>query len=84
MFPTKKSHDQFILDVKAKYNDEYTVLGLYINNKHKILIRHNVCGNEYDVRPDKFLQGRRCFKCYGTPRKTTEQYKELILNICKT
>ena len=82
MFPVRKSHSQFILDVKSKYNDEYSVLGSYINNKHKILIKHNVCGNEYEVRPDKFLQGRKCFKCHGTPKKTTIEYKQDVFNRC--
>ena len=82
MFPSRKTHEQFILDVKSKYGDEYTVLGSYSNNKTKILVRHNTCGNEYDVRPDKFLQGRRCFKCYGTPKKTTEQYKQEVFDKC--
>lgn len=82
MFPSKKSHKQFILDVKAKYDDEYTILGLYVNNKHKILVRHNICGNEYKVRPDKLLQGRRCFKCYGTPKKTTNEYIQEVKTVC--
>lgn len=82
MSRNKKSHDQFVLEVYDMYNSEYTVLGLYTGNKNKITVRHNICNTEYDVRPDKFLQGRRCFKCYGTPKKTTDEYKKEVFNLC--
>lgn len=49
--------------IREQVGDEYTLLepGKYGHRKHKI--RHNACGNEYEVSLDKFLSGRRCPKC---------------------
>ena len=50
--------------------DEYTVLGDYVNNKVKILMRHNVCGNEYTTRPNDFQQGHRCPICLKNSKES--------------
>lgn len=57
------TQEQFEKQVKELGNDEYEVLGNYINNKTKVLIRHKVCGEEYLVLPRNFVQGKRCAKC---------------------
>lgn len=43
--------------------EEYSFLEDYKPNKQKIRVRHNICGKEYDVIPNNFLQGRRCPYC---------------------
>lgn len=48
-----------------KYNNEYTILGDYINNETHILIRHNKCGEEYKQSPNNHLRDRPCFRCRG-------------------
>ena len=58
---------------------EYEVLGEYKGSKTKILMRHNNCGNEYLVRPEKFKAGRRCPYCKGirereAQAKTNEEF----------
>ena len=53
--------------------DEYEVLGEYVNNKTKILMKHMACGTEYMVQPNKFLIGRRCPKCQHPSRKKTDE-----------
>jgi DNA-directed RNA polymerase subunit RPC12/RpoP len=78
---TLKNYKQ---DVYNLVKDEYTVLSsFYKTNKVKILHRHNTCGHEYKVRPDSFIRGRRCPKCYGTKLKSTKEYKSEIYNLVK-
>jgi len=59
----KKTTEEFKQEVFSLVQDEYEVLGDYINNRTKILIKHNKCGNNYYVRPNDFLQGYRCPYC---------------------
>lgn len=60
----KRDTDYFITKVNNLVGDEYTVLGTYINNSTKIKIKHNKCGNIYEVQPKEFINhGRRCPYC---------------------
>jgi len=60
----KKTTEQFKQEIFDLVGDEYTVLGEYVGNHIPILIKHNVCGNEYYVAPTNFLyQNKRCPKC---------------------
>ena len=78
----KKTTEQFKEEVKKITGNEYTVLGEYINNKTKILMKHDICGHEYYVTPNRLLSAKnRCPDCYGTPKKTTEQFKEEVKKI---
>lgn len=49
--------------VEKLTKSEYSLLGKYINNKTKVLVRHNICEKEYLVRPNDFQQGYRCPFC---------------------
>lgn len=55
-----KTNQEFINEMKEKYGNEYTVLGEYQNNKTSILIRHNLCGTEWYVKPANILYGYGC------------------------
>lgn len=60
----RKTQSKFEDEVSNLTGDEYSVLGSYINAQTKILMIHNLCGNEYYVTPNKFIDaGRRCPKC---------------------
>ena len=52
---TKLTQEEFEKRVYQLYQDEYTVLGKYINSATKIKIKHNKCGHEWDVRPRDFI-----------------------------
>lgn len=73
---SKRTHEQFVSEVRALVGDEYTVLGQYVNTDTKIRMRHNSpkCDHhEYEVRPFKFLaHGQRCGhpQCRGERTKT--------------
>lgn len=65
-----KHHEEFVKEVYEAVGDEYSVLGQYQSAREEIRMRHNKCGWEYDVTPNKFNQGRRCPSCsssYVTP-----------------
>jgi len=54
--------NQKIFDLVA---DEYTILSEYKNAKTKMLFRHNTCGHQFWMVPQKFiLDGQRCPDCY--------------------
>lgn len=79
----KITTEEFKKRVYDKVSNEYEVLGEYVNNKTKILMRHNseTCGNhEYLVKPKSFLDGNRCPACNdkrkGRKSKTTKQFKK--------
>jgi hypothetical protein len=59
----KSNHDEFVNKVYSKYQDEYSVLGEYVRALDKILIRHNICGYEWDVTPNNLLRGYGCPEC---------------------
>jgi Zn ribbon nucleic-acid-binding protein len=72
---SKKSQPKYEADVKALVGDEYLVIGNYINNKEKILMKHNFCGKTFETLPTNFLfLGNRCPDCFGNNKKTTEQF----------
>jgi Zn ribbon nucleic-acid-binding protein len=60
---TLKTTEEFAKEVKEKTNGEYELVSDYINNKTKLNIKHNKCGNIYFVRPDDFVHGHRCPHC---------------------
>lgn len=80
----RRTTEQFKNEVHELVGDEYIVLGTYKSVHTKILIKHELCNTTYEVEPNSFLHGRRCPKCFGTPKKNTEQFKnemyELVNN----
>ncbi|MBQ8997071.1 MAG: DUF2726 domain-containing protein [Clostridium sp.] len=85
----KKSNTvEFKEKVYSMYENEYDIIGEYINNSTKIKMKHNKCGNEYKVTPQDFLSGRRCPECAKKirakkQRKTTEEFKQEVYNLVK-
>ena len=61
--------DIFSRRVAELVGDEYTVLGEYIKNDVQILMRHNECGHEWNIRPEFFTGAKqsRCPKCNRGP-----------------
>lgn len=75
----RKTTKQFKEEVYNLVGNEYSVLGEYISRSDDILIKHNVCGREYNVEPGNFLYKSRCIECYyDSIRLTTD---EVISNI---
>ncbi len=57
--------EDFVRAVNELVGDDYTVLGQYSGSKTPVLMRHEVCGNEWRVAPSLFekVDGTRCPKC---------------------
>jgi hypothetical protein len=68
--------------------DEYTVVGEYINSSTPFMIRHNKCGREYPVRLNNFENGKRCASCSGVLKHTIEEafeaFQKLDLTLVAT
>ena len=77
----KKTTEQFKQDIYDLVEDEYVLLGEYIDYNTKMSIRHNVCGFTYEVSPSKFINGRRCPKCAGKLRKSTKYFKDEVFQL---
>jgi Zn ribbon nucleic-acid-binding protein/uncharacterized protein with PIN domain len=75
----RKPHEKFVKEVKELVGDEYTVLGKYVRNSTKILIRHNDCDYEWEVSPTHFLAGSRCPYCAN--RKTIDEFKNEVYSL---
>ena len=77
----KKTHEEFVAEVKALVGDEYLVIGTYKNTMSKIEMIHQTCGEIYQVTPDQFLRGSRCAKCARCKKKTTQDFKQEVFDL---
>lgn len=60
----RKDTEWFKSKVKSLVQDEYEVLGEYTGSEDNILMKHNICGYEWDTTiPTSFLRGTRCPYC---------------------
>jgi len=59
------THEQFQQRVEELVGVEYSVLGTYRGTAEKLLMRHNSCGTEWEIRPANFVRpyGDRCPSC---------------------
>ncbi|QSF43347.1 hypothetical protein [Paenibacillus tianjinensis] len=56
--------EKFCEIVKEMRNNEYEVIGEYINSSTKVLIKHKPCGYVYKITPSHFVHsGSECIKC---------------------
>ena len=59
-----KTHEDFVKQVAEETNNEYTVVDNYKGTKHRIAIRHNLCGHVSKYPVTHFLNGdTRCYFC---------------------
>ncbi|MCM3252431.1 hypothetical protein [Priestia aryabhattai] len=77
----RKTQEEFEEDIFKLVGNEYRVIGEYKNTHTKFRMKHNECSFEYEVTPRNFLKGHRCPKCFGTPKKTIDQFKKEIYNL---
>lgn len=68
-----KTTDDFKKEVKDLVGNEYTVLGKYVSSHQKISVKHNKCGNIFDVQPSQFISGSRCLKCARINHRLTPE-----------
>lgn len=77
-----KTNEDFVREIESLVGNEYTFLEEYKCHKTKISIKHNKCGHEYKVAPQRFFNGNRCKKCSDMRQtKTHEDFMEEVRNI---
>lgn len=60
----RKTHDGFVEEVFNLVENEYSVVGRYVNSLTKVALKHNECGYKWDTRPSHFTHNnRRCPQC---------------------
>ena len=74
----RKTNEEFKHEVYDLVGNEYTFLEPYVSYMTKIKVRHNKCGNIYEVRPTYFLGGSRCPHCFGTVKKTDDEFRKEV------
>lgn len=77
----KKTTEEFIEEVYQATGKEYEVIGEYEGNKIKIEMKHISCNFSYSVRPASFISGARCPNCFGTRKKTPEEFKQEVYSL---
>lgn len=76
---TKKTHSEYVAEIAVK-NPTVEIIGHYINAKTLILHKCKICGHEWNASPNSILSGHGCGECFGTKKKTSEEYiNELAL-----
>ncbi|ARM66245.1 hypothetical protein AM2_117 [Lactococcus phage AM2] len=60
---------------------EYVRIGKYINSGTKILVKHSLCENTYEVRWNSFQQGARCPKCFGLKKLSNEEIDKVMFEL---
>jgi hypothetical protein len=76
----RRTNEMFIDEVVQKYGDEYTVMSEFASARQKVKMRHNICGHEWGITPDKFLkQNRKCPRCFGNTLKGQEEFEGEVL-----
>lgn len=75
----RKTHEQYIAEVKEIWGDEYQVLTTYTGSKYKVKVLHKECGTTYEVRADGLLAGYGCQQCgFKKITKTHEEYVQQV------
>lgn len=70
-----KDTETFKQEVDTISDSEYELIGEYKGSKVKTEFIHNVCGHEFNQKPELFLIGARCPKCGLRKRSGENHYK---------
>ena len=65
-------------------NPNIEVLGKYVNNKTKILVKCKIDNYEWLPLPDKLLRGHGCSRCHGVEKYNEERFRETLKQIKPT
>lgn len=77
----KIKHSEFVKMVQKKLGPSYKVLTKYKGSKRKVIVRHDGCGETYEVTAEVLWNGHGCKKCAGTAKLTTAEVKKRIREI---
>lgn len=70
----RKTQEEWEDEVALAVGNEYVFNDPYVNGTTKLSVTHNVqnCGHTYEVKPNTFLNGRRCPKCALANRRQSK------------
>jgi Uncharacterized protein conserved in bacteria len=77
----KLTHTEFVNRVKSLVGDEYTMLSHYVNMMSNIRMRHNLCGTEFIMHAQNFIDGSRCPQCSELHRPTPDEFRQVIADL---
>ncbi|MCI7040732.1 MAG: TniQ family protein [Lachnospiraceae bacterium] len=55
-----RTEEIFKHEIEELVGDEYSLCSGYVDSNTKVIMRHNVCNNVFEVKPIAFLDGCRC------------------------
>lgn len=70
----KKTHEEFMQELKSIGNNKITVLGIYNGNKTPLLVECNKCHKQYYTQPSVLLHNSGCRDCM--PHKSKPPVKK--------
>ena len=71
----KKTQEEFEKEVYTQVKDEYSVKSKYININTYVLMKHKICGYEWNVSPANFLKkNSRCPLCFGNIKINSDEF----------
>ena len=82
----RKTHEEFLDQLKQVKGEEFEVLSKYVNDKTKIKIRHKICGTVFYPTPNNLIRKSGCPICarksYGKHKThTPEEFKEMFYSV---
>lgn len=74
-----RTPQEFINECNKYYNNELELVGNYINQTTKVLLRHKPCGMIWSVRPSDIIHGRsHCPKCRTQESLGVKRIREFL------
>lgn len=76
---TRKTLDEFITDAKKVHGDkyDYSLISEYVNNKTRVPIKCNRCGEVFWQKPNAHLNGNNCPYCWAKKKPQFGKRKPL-------
>lgn len=70
--------------VKARWGNQYQVIGKYVNNKTLIKVKHLPCNKIYYILAGNLLKNTQCRYCYGNQMYDTRGWWDQFSNTIKS
>lgn len=76
------TQEEFVNEVNRIFDNEYEVLGKYINKNEKVLLKHKMCRAEWSAAASNILQGKTdCPNRCKQKKKSLIKFKEKLLKL---
>ena len=76
----RKDSALFYEELKQR-NSKVELLGSYSSSNEQVRVRCRNCGYEWDAYPISLLNGHGCVLCYGSKKRTQEEFENELLAI---